>query len=572
MSNKAILTLLRSGALEQAEKEYLRLGLDEDTSSEDVMALGGRILKAKALEQEGAARRQMALQAAKAYGVAYDRFGGTYSGINTAAMYLVAGEKTTAQSTAQQIKITLRSITPTPGVDAYYHMATLAETWLILGDMERAEQSLGDAVPLDPHNFDAHASTLKQFDMLLAAVGQDDTWLARFRPPKSIHFAGHLFEADATAPNGEADATSLSTTVLEQTIKAWLTNNAVGAAYGALAAGSDILIAEQVLALGIELHVVQPCPHELFAEKSLRPFGKGWQARFEACLDKAASVRFVSQDTSLCDDLTLAFASETAMGLAALRAQRLATSAEQLVIWDGIQDAGTSNTARDALLWRASGRRQYVIPFPFQRDPGPTQKSSEKPDRHLKAMLFADVRGYGRLSERQVPLFVEHVLGALAGVCTSSIYPPSYCNTWGDGLFLVFDSVAAAAAGAVCLQATFRSIDLERLGLPNDLALRVGGHYGPAHLLTDPVMGQEGYFGREVTVAARIEPVTAAGSIFVSETFACALAVEGRGGFRCEALATPVDTGLAEPLNLFSLRGPWSLVSSGAEAEGKALE
>lgn len=556
MSKQEILTLLRSGALEQAEKEYLRLGLDTDTSSEDIMALGGRILKAKALEQDGAAGKQFALKAARAYGIAYDRFGGTYSGINTAAMYLVAGDKNTAHSTAQQVKTALRSITPTPGVDAYYHMATVAEAWLILGDLERAEQTLGDAVPLDPHNFDAHASTLKQFDMLLMATGQDSTWLAQFRPPKSLHFAGHLFDANAAGPDGKAGTTHVGATVLEQTIKAWLADNAVGAAYGALAAGSDIVIAEQVLALGIELHVVQPCPHELFAEKSLRPFGRDWQTRFEACLDKADSVRFVSQDTTLCDDLTLAFASETAMGLATLRAQRLATSAEQLVIWDGVPEAGTSNTARDALLWSASGRCQHIIPFPFQRNPRPTKKPSAKPDRHLKAMLFADVQGYSRLSERQVPVFVEHVLGALAGVRASSTYPPRYCNTWGDGLFLVFDSVAAAAAGAVCLQATFRSIDLERLGLPQDLALRVGGHYGPAHLLTDPVMGQDGYFGREVTVAARIEPVTAPDSIFVSETFACALAAEGRGGFRCEALATPVDAGLGEPLNLFSLRGP----------------
>lgn len=551
-----ILTLLRSGALEQAEKEYLRLGLDKDTSSEDIMALGGRILKAKALEQKGAARKQLATQAAKAYGLAYERFGGTYSGINTAAMYLVAGDKNTAHSTAQQIKTALRSITPMPGVDAYYHMATVAETWLILGDLKRAEQSLGDAIPLDPHNFEAHASTLKQFDMLLTAAGQDNSWLAQYRPPKSLHFAGHLFEVDAAGSDSDTGMTHAGTKVLEQTVKAWLVDNAVGAAYGALAAGSDILIAEQVLALGIELHVIQPCPHVLFAEKSLRPFGTGWQDRFEACIEKATSVRFVSQDTSLCDELTLAFASETAMGLAALRAQRLATSAEQLLIWDGVTEAGTSNTARDALLWRASGRRQHVIPFPFKRNPGPTQQSQVKRDRHLKAMLFADVQGYSRLSERQVPVFVERVLGALAGVCTSSTYPPTYCNTWGDGLFLVFDSVAAAAAGAVCLQTTFRSIDLERLGLPQDLALRVGGHYGPAHLLTDPVMGQDGYFGREVTVAARIEPVTAPGSIFVSETFACALAAEGRGGFRCEALATPVDTGLTESLNLFSLRGP----------------
>ena len=131
---------------------------------------------------------------------------------------------------------------------------------------------------------------------------------------------------------------------------------------------------------------------------------------------------------------------------------------------------------------------------------------------------------------------------------------PLHVNTWGDGLFLVFDTVMAAAGAAVALQAAFRAVDLRAAGLPEGLALRVGGHYGPVHAIRDPFLGRPGFLGREVTVAARIEPVTAPGSIFVSEPFAAALAIAGGGRFRCEPVTPEGGDGHAGPHPLFSLR------------------
>ncbi len=549
MSNKEILTLLRAGALEQAEKEYTRQGLDRDTSSEDMMALGGRILKARALEHSGSERVRLALQAAEKYAAAHARFGGTFSGINTASLYLVGGEIEQARSTALSVQNVLQSNSPKPGADAYYNMATAAEACLILGEHARAEQILADAIPLDPHNYDAHASTIRQFEMILAATRQPHDWLNPFRPPKSLHFAGHLFGLK----DGRNPLDSTAIYGLEKAVDDMLEGDRFGAAFGALAAGSDIIIAERLLEHGIELHAVQPCPDALFGDISLSPFGSDWQARFDVCINKAASVRFVSHDTTVCDDLTTAFASETAMGLAVLRADMLATTAEQLLVWDRKPTTGPSGTARDARLWRAAGRHSHIVPFPFERTAvAKTTIADPKNNRSLKAMIFADVKGFGQLSELQVPLFVEHVLAPLADVCGAADTSLSHSNTWGDGLFLVFDSVAAAAATAVNLQAAFQNIDLPATGLPNNLALRVGGHYGPVHSLNDPVLGQTGIFGREVTVAARIEPITAPGSIFVSEPFACALALADQFNFRCEPItAESIEGGGA---TLFALR------------------
>lgn len=559
---KNILALLRSGALEQAEKEYLLLGLDRDHSCEDVMALGGRILKARALERSDTEREHLARQSAEKYGAAYVRFGGTFSGINTAAMYLVGGDHQKAQTIAYNLQSTLKTRTPKPGVDAYYHMATVAEAFLICEEFSRARQALEDAQPLDPHNYIAHASTLKQFEMLLTTLGAPTAWLDPFRPPKSLHFAGHLFGI----AHGRNSLERPAIYGLEKAVDDILASGDFGAAYGALAAGADIIIAECLLKHGIELHAVQPCPDDLFRAVSIKPFGAGWQARFDSCMAAAKTVRTVSKDHTVCDDLTTAFASETAMGLAVLRANELATAAEQLLIWDGKSTIGTTGTARDAKLWQATGQQQHVVSFPYKRH-GPRKDPEDLPvNRSLKAMLFADVKGFGKLSEKQVPLFVSRVLAPLAAHKNEADAMPCHINTWGDGLFLVFDTVGAAAKTAVNLQAAFQTIDLVGIGLPESLALRIGGHYGPVHTLEDPFLNQPGIFGREVTMAARIEPVTVPGSIFVSEPFACALAISKHKGFVCEPLRDPICSKEDGPMTLFSLRTAQTF-NSGAQPD-----
>ena len=241
MDHTTILTLLRSGALEQAEKEYFQLGLDQDQSSEDVMALGGRILKARALEQQGAVRQRLALQAAEKYGEAYAHTGGTYSGINMAALTLVGGDKQKAYETAQAVLAALKETSAKPGADAYYHIAIVAEAELISCNYANAERALADAIALDPHNYPAHASTLHQFDMLLSAQGHENGWLMAFRPPKALHYAGHMFGTDGG--NNTLDGSAVH--ALENAIDERLEAETIGAAYGALAAGSELRTRER---------------------------------------------------------------------------------------------------------------------------------------------------------------------------------------------------------------------------------------------------------------------------------------------------------------------------------------
>ncbi len=63
-------------------------------------------------------------------------------------------------------------------------------------------------------------------------------------------------------------------------------------------------------------------------------------------------------------------------------------------------------------------------------------------------------------------------------------------------------------------------------GLPDTLALRLGGHFGPVFETTDPVLHLTNYFGAHVSRTARIEPVTPPGEVYVTEQFAARLALE----------------------------------------------
>ena len=153
--------------------------------------------------------------------------------------------------------------------------------------------------------------------------------------------------------------------------------------------------------------------------------------------------------------------------------------------------------------------------------------------RELKAMLFGDVRGFSKLTETQIPAFVSHLLGAFGEVLARYGEQVLYRNTWGDGLFVVLSDAPAAAQCALDLQAAMAAIDLPACGLPESLALRLGGHFGPVFETTDPVLHLTNYFGAHVSRTARIEPVTPPGEVYVTEQFAARLALQPNG-YACD--------------------------------------
>jgi len=154
--------------------------------------------------------------------------------------------------------------------------------------------------------------------------------------------------------------------------------------------------------------------------------------------------------------------------------------------------------------------------------------------RESKAMLFADVKGFSKLGDAALPAFVEQIMGRLAKVTAQHQQQLHSINTWGDGIFAVFNHVAASAECALAMQESMAGIDRSTLGLPDELALRIGLHLGPVYLTLDPITLRETAMGAHVSRAARIEPVTPEGCVYVTETFAAVLAIDSKHEFACD--------------------------------------
>ena len=148
-------------------------------------------------------------------------------------------------------------------------------------------------------------------------------------------------------------------------------------------------------------------------------------------------------------------------------------------------------------------------------------------------MLFADVKGFSKLTDEQVPLFVEHVLGAVGELLVETDDQPIFRNTWGDGLYLVFDDVGAAGRFALDLNQRL-NVDWQERGLPNELAIRIALHAGPVYRCHDPVTQKTNYTGSHVSHAARIEPITPPGQVYASQEYAAIASAQCIDGFVSE--------------------------------------
>jgi len=382
--HQAVLSLIRAGSLDFARSEYSRYGLDEIRNHEDVMGLGGRLFKDLFLSHQGATAQEFARKSAEEYEQAFKDTGGFYSGINAATMSLLGGipQDIVAMRAGRILEI-LDALSSKDANQIYFVEATRAEAHLLLGEIEAAQSAFRRACDYDPLNFTAHASTLKQFRMIAKASDQAWPWLTEFVPPSAVHFAGHIF-GHAGKSNGVPVLSESDEQALADQISNIIQVNDIGFAYGALAAGADIVIAEAILEEGGELHVVLPISIKTFVKASVEPFGKQWVGRFNACMEAASSVTVLDNLAGWPDSMLQHRASVIAMGGAIRKSEELSVEPGQLLVWD--QKEGKHGTAHDAAIWKDSGRQQFLLPYPGVRNAKP--HAGSKSEYTYAAKLF----------------------------------------------------------------------------------------------------------------------------------------------------------------------------------------
>jgi len=567
LQHLALLALARAGATDTASARLHRSGLLDRADTlpvalaEDVLALDARIAKDRALAAPFHARSELARVAAQLYQGVFERFSRTYTGVNAATMWCVAGEAARSRTLAAEV---LALLDADIGADAqdYWLAATRAEALLLLADVEAATVALRDANDRGG-DVAGRASTRRQLALIVDVLGLDPVVLDALSVPVVIHYCGHL---PAGSPRDGGRLRGLDEQRVARQIGAFVARCRDVIGHGSLAAGADILVAEAILAGGGELHVVLPFPADEFAETSVIPAGERWAERFQSCLSEAASVTVVTGGRQGDDAAAYAYCSSIAMGGALVRARFMASRAEQLAVWDGRTAFGPAGTAADISRWRATGLATTVVPVP------PLTSTASADDaggsRTVRALLFADVVGFSALLDPRIPTFVAGVLGPLSAVLDRA--GVDYRNGWGDALYVVVTDLGVAADIALLLQETMAAVDLAALGLPTGLGVRIGAHAGPVFELLDPVRNEQSYFGEHVTRAARIEPVAPPGAVYVTEAFAALLALDRPDDFVCEYVGRVPTAKSFGTMPMYLLRRSWSTVAeSGGRGDGR---
>jgi class 3 adenylate cyclase/tetratricopeptide (TPR) repeat protein len=482
----------------------------------------------------------------------------SYPGINAATIALLLKQPDKARQIAESV---LAICEQQP--DDYWKHATVAEALVVLGDTEGASRAYQAAVATEKDNLRAFSSTRKQARALSRQLyGRSDTFDHCFPIPKLVVFSGHMIDApDRRTPRFPPEKEPEIRALLERQLAAM--NAGIG--FSSAASGSDILFAEAMLARGGTIHLVLPWPAEEFVKTSVAVGGNGgWEERFDRVLSRAASIRILGQLYMPGSATGFEYCNLAMNGLARIFARSLDLEITPLAVWDGYTGApgGTGSFVR---YWRNHGSQVKVIPVATK--PPSMLMEAETIDvdasnsddefeawvrasgrQEIKAIMFADVVGYSKLPETIIPKYVAQFNQRVSRLIAESSAAPINCNTWGDGLFFVFNGVEDAGNFALDLREMVLATNWIDLGLPHRLNIRIGIHAGPVYVNFDPVIRQISFTGAHVSRAARIEPIAHEGEVFTSEEFAALAAADQSKGFSCDLVGT---TALAKSYGLF---------------------
>ena len=533
----AIIAHARAGALDQAWRLFESAGVQGRQDDPAILHLRGRLLKDGALRAFGSERLALYGASAKAYELSAALRPATYPLINAAALSLLAGDVERGRELAGKV-LDLINADPDEPETPYYAAATRSEALLLINREPEARAAFAEAVVLAPRAWEDHASTLRQFALILEAQGKSPAWLDAYRPPRSLHFGGHM----------SFDPEVVRREHLDEKIAAVLEEENVGFGYGALAAGADIIIAEALLERGAELHAVLPGGVESFASMSVDPLGKAWRKRFDAVLARAETVRSVRPLGTPPDRMTIALADEIAMGAAVMNARRLESRAVQLLVLDqGASASPETEAANGHSRWAEAGWRQRIITAAREALPaGPPPPLPSRPHTRLALLAIGCGPAGEELGER---------LGDLKERLRQAAPPivPAYFT--GGQVVLAYGEVADAARAALSIG----------MAMAGGAPLGIGGHYGIADPIDDPFSGGPRLAGEPVELAGAAAASAPPGSICVTDDFAAALAASNVDDVCSELIGELDSPDGAPPVALYALKATASPPRAGEE-------
>ncbi len=564
------LALRRGGNTERAGQYLNKLLSQGDLSPKlriEALCLAGSIEKERYIRsQRTIDDSQIARRSAEMYLKAYDiarddaliqdRREELFPGINAATMAHLADDSALATAMADAVleRASVEQEKPENAADYWLH-ATIGEGMLLRKNLQSAAEAYCRAVSLarDEGKDGDVMAMHRNFQLLRAKIPVDEQQWGFFNVGNVVAFAGHLLDhPDRPAGPARFPGDPVLIRRVEEAIELQLKQLNARVGFCSLGCGSDILFAERLLDRKGELHVVLPFDLEDFYKTSV-DYGLssdemiGWRTRCERVLEMASQVHYATTEKYLGDDVLFAFGNTLIQGLAILRASERGVNPYALVVLDDRDApvARSGGTADFLARWKSQGLESRIVDLARIREELSLAYSQRAPERtpdvsvtrvrrKTMVMIFADVKNFSKLDDVRYPDFFATFLDEVKRLIDSMVPAPVFVNTWGDGLYLVFEHIVAGADFALRLVERVNLVDWPTLGLPADTTVRIGIHAGPVYQRMDPILGRENVFGSQVNRAARIEPVTTPGCAFASEQFSAALAAEGGHAFTSE--------------------------------------
>jgi class 3 adenylate cyclase len=544
MTQLFALASIKCGFLDHARTLLTGL-VDAGHHDEETLGILGRVYKDMWLHAVDVHARNYLLRSRDLYLEAFRGSRGYYSGINAASMSLMLGENAMAEKLARIVLKLCVDLMRRSEKPDYWGLATLGEGFLLLNRFPESKRYYGFARKMGRKNYSYLASTRKQLKLLSRYMDVPADILEIMTIPPVIAFSGHMIDHPTRkTPRFPAELEP----VVKEEISSAIERIKPSVGYSSAACGSDTIFLECMQERRAETNVVLPFELDDFLRVSAGFAGDEWTKRVEKVLARSTQRVQATEGKYLGDDLLFDYANHVIMGKSLLRSVILETSPVLLTVWDRKKNAGTGGTAEFVQTWEKKGFPVHIIDISHLARKGapirpgkPVPPAGESDDaikyknvnRQLKAMLFADLVGFGALKEEQIPHYINGYLSGLADNLKRSRHKPLFQNMWGDALFFVFDDLVPAAEYALELRDFVDTTDWEQRHLPADLRIRIGLHAGPVFGAREPILNRTNYFGTHVNRAARIEPITNPGNVYASEQFAALLMARSDHELEC---------------------------------------
>jgi CRP-like cAMP-binding protein len=488
--HKAVLATARMGALSEAVALIDKHKLGRDLADEELACLRPRLQRDLAYAENPSNPNRKTLEAsAREYERVYEKTRGFYPGVNAAAGFALAGEREKAKAIAAEVASALsRSTSDEDTPDAYWRKTTLAECKLIQGDKAGAASLFEAASNAEDATPGKKSTTRKQLLRLADPTGIDRLWIDCVTPQSDV-----LFFCGPLAREAVDDRT-LPIDRLRKELDSLLAERSVGWAYGALASGADIVIAEGLIAAGVELNVYLPLPPQEFLKFSVHIGGPAWRDRFVKCMRAASSIEWNRRATIPCN-ATYKLGAEVTMGKAARHAAQLETSAVGFFAVPDDRGPQDSLSIASAVRWRSRGflAREAKDRWPPKVN-GPANKFDAEHELYFALVAHAE--------QGAKPLKVSGSNRAHA------IRDPE------TGVDLVLFKSLAEALEAVEQQAKAGAARSWRLWLD-------------AGVFTADMIEKRPAVAAAQLVSSACMPLTDPGKVYASEPFACAAPLAG---------------------------------------------